>query len=180
MVEIVNVVASGVLDVELDLKHLADDIGDPVARYDPDEYPGMYIRFDKDAPLITVYRTGKYIITGANAEAESYSLRERFLNYLSDLGALEQPEDKDFSIQNYVCTGELEEKQNLTALAIGLGLEKTEYEPEQFPGLIYRPNSHDCVILIFATGQVVITGARDFTTAEQAFTEVRDTLSDVI
>ncbi len=88
MVEIVNVVASGALNIELDLERLADDIGEPVARYDPDKYPGMYLRFEEDAPLITVYRTGKFIITGADSEDESYSLRERFLNLFSDMASL--------------------------------------------------------------------------------------------
>jgi len=132
MVEIVNVVASGALDVELDLERLADDIGEPVARYDPDKYPGMYLRFEEDAPLITVYRTGKFIITGADSEEESYALRERFLNLFSDMDVIEEPEDEWFTVQNYVCTAELGQDLNLNALAIGLGLEKTEYEPEQF------------------------------------------------
>ncbi|AKU08303.1 TATA-box-binding protein [Haloferax gibbonsii] len=180
MVEIVNVVASGALDVELDLERLADDIGEPVARYDPDKYPGMYLRFEEDAPLITVYRTGKFIITGADSEEESYSLRERFLNLFSDMGVIEEPEDEWFNIQNYVCTAELGEAQNLNALAIGLGLEKTEYEPEQFPGLIYRPDSGECVVLIFATGKVVITGARELEIAEKTFEELRETLSEYI
>lgn len=70
MVEVVNVIASGALNVELDLERLANNIVGPVARYDPDKYPGMYLRFKEDAPLITVYRTGKYIITGADSEEE--------------------------------------------------------------------------------------------------------------
>ena len=70
MVEIVNIVGSGALDVELDLKRLANDIDEPVARYDPDEYLGMYLRFGDDEPLITVYRTDKYIITGTDSEEE--------------------------------------------------------------------------------------------------------------
>jgi transcription initiation factor TFIID TATA-box-binding protein len=48
-------------------------------------------------------------------------------------------------------------------------LESTEYEPEQFPGLIYRPSDFDAVLLIFATGKVVITGSKDLETAETAF-----------
>jgi transcription initiation factor TFIID TATA-box-binding protein len=66
---------------------------------------------------------------------------------MSEMGVIDEPEDEWFSIQNYVCTGEIGTAQNLNALAIGLGLENTEYEPEQFPGLIYRPESHDCVVL---------------------------------
>lgn len=180
MIDVVNIVGSGALDVELDLERLANDIGEPVARYDPDKYPGMYLRFGDDEPLITVYRTGKYILTGAESDDELYSLRERFLAFFADLGVLEEPEDEWFSVQNYVCTGDLEGTQNLNALAIGLGLERTEYEPEQFPGLIYRPDSRDCVILIFATGRVVVTGAREVKIAEGAFKQLQETLSEYL
>lgn len=178
MVEIVNIVSSGALGVELNLEKLATDIGGPAARYDPGKYPGLYLRFEDNAPLITVYRTGKYIITGADSEEESCSLRERFFALLSNMGVIEQSADKWFSIQNYVCTGELGETQNLNALTIDLGLEKSEYEPEQFPGLIYRPDTRDCVVLIFATGKAVITGAKELETAKRAFEELRDTVAE--
>jgi transcription initiation factor TFIID TATA-box-binding protein len=58
MVKIVNVVASGSLDAEFDLERVAADIGS-IAEYDPEKYPGMYLRFDEDAPLISTYRAGK-------------------------------------------------------------------------------------------------------------------------
>jgi transcription initiation factor TFIID TATA-box-binding protein len=74
----------------------------------------MYLRFEEDAPLITVYRTGKFIITGADSEEESYSLRERFLNLFSDMDVIEESEDEWFTVQNYVCTGELNQNQYLT------------------------------------------------------------------
>ncbi|WP_255170118.1 TATA-box-binding protein [Natrononativus amylolyticus] len=180
MVEIVNVVASGALDVELDLERLASDIGDPVARYDPDKYPGMYLRFKEDAPLITVYRAGKFIITGTASEKESYSLRERFLNLFSDMDVIEEPKDEWFAIQNYVCIGEIGQNLNLNALAIDLGLENTEYEPEQFPGLIYRPSNVDGVVLLFATGRVVITGCRSVDTADEIFADMNERLSSFI
>lgn len=180
MVEVVNVVASGALNIELDLERLADDIGEPVARYDAEKYPGMYLRFEGDTALITVYRTGKYIITGANSDEESYALRERFLNLFSEMGVIDKPEDHSFSIQNYVCTAELDQRLNLTAIAIELGLEKTEYEPEQFPGLIYRPEASQGVILLFSSGKVVITGCRSLDASREIFTNLTETLSEYL
>lgn len=180
MVEIVNVVASGALDVEIDLERLTEDIGEPVARYDPDKYPGMYLRFEEDAPLITVYRTGKFIITGADSEDESYSVREQFLNIFCDMDVIEEPEDEWFAVQNYVCTGELRQDINLNTLAIELGLEKTEYEPEQFPGLIYRPENTEGIILLFASGRTVITGCKSVDNAEEIFSHVAETVFEFI
>jgi len=131
MVSVVNMVGSGSLNVELDLETLAEEIGQPQAQYNPDKYPGMYLRFEEEAPLITVYRTGKYIITGPTSEEELFDLRERFLRFLSDMDVIENATDEWFSVQNYVCTEDLGQTLDLNALSIGLGLERTEYEPEQ-------------------------------------------------
>ena len=178
MVSVVDVVASGSLDIELNLEQVTRDLGSK-AEYDPRKYPGMYLRFGEDAPLITVYRTGKYIVTGADSEEEAHTIRERFLNLFADNGMIAEPNDEWFRIQNLVCTAELGESLNLNAIAIGLGLESTEYEPEQFPGLIYRPSESDSVILLFASGRVVITGSPDIESAERVSGMLNDKASDI-
>jgi len=180
MVSVVNMVGSGSLNVELDLETLAEEIGQPQAQYNPDKYPGMYLRFEEEAPLITVYRTGKYIITGPTSEEELFDLRERFLRFLSDMDVIENATDEWFSVQNYVCTEDLGQTLDLNALSIGLGLERTEYEPEQFPGLIYRPDGQDGVVLLFATGRIVITGCRSANSAENILTHLKYDLEDFI
>ena len=176
-VTIVNVVGSGAVSSEFDLEELSLEIGSE-AEYDPENYPGMYLRFE-GKPTITVYRTGKFIIYGADNIDEIYEARDFLLTQLADLGAIESPEDTGFSIQNVVCTGKLESEQNLNAVAIQLGLDRTEYEPEQFPGLIYRPEEHNCVLLIFGSGKVVITGCKDLDTAQSALDDLERTLSAV-
>jgi len=133
MVEVVNVVASGSLGVELDLEAIAGDLDD-IVDYDSDKYPGAYFRFGGFRTPLPLYRTGKYIVTGASSEEEAHTARGEFLNILTDHGILPSAEDEWFRVQNYVCMSEVGEKLNLSALAIGLGLEVTEYEPEQFPG----------------------------------------------
>ena len=74
-----------------------------------------------------------------------------------------------FGVVNLVSTAELGDDVNLNALSIALGLENTEYEPEQFPGLVYRPEGFPAVTLVFASGKVVITGASSVETATEAF-----------
>lgn len=179
MIEIVNIIASGTLNTELDLSQLTRDIG-AKAEYDPDNYPGLYLRFGEDAPLVTVYRTGKYITTGSTSKEEVHEIRERFLNLFSDLGVVSTDPDDNYQIQNYVCTGELDRQLNLNALAIGLGLENTEYEPEQFPGLIYRPTEVPCVALLFASGRVVITGSPSLKTAEDTFQQISQRIAKLL
>ena len=179
MVQIVNVVSSGSLGVELDLSAVADELGD-LAEYDPEKYPGVYVNLSESSPLITLYRTGKYIITGSDSEKEAEATRKEFLSILAEHGILSNPGDQWFEVQNYVCTADIGQQLNLSALAIGLGLEHTEYEPEQFPGLVYRPPEHNCVLLAFGSGQVVITGATEIEEAERAFATIAERIDSLL
>ena len=74
------------------------------------------------------------------------------------------------NLSNIVSTADIENLPSLEAIAIGLGLEQTEYEPEQFPALIYR--GHESVILIFASGKIVCTGLTDLDETSSAVDEI--------
>jgi len=152
--EVVNIVGSGELDVEIDLCRLADDLPLEIVYI---KGPGLYFKFKDESPTVVVARTGKYIISGATSEDELQNTRSNVLGLLEKMGVTSSQEDLHFSIKNMVFTYDLEDNINLSALAIHAGLENVEYEPEQFPGLIFRP-SIDSVALVFATGKVVITG----------------------
>lgn len=177
-VEIVNVVGSGALGVEVDINTLASDI--PEAEYDPENYHGMYLRFKENSPLITLYRSGKYIITGADSADDLFGMRERTLNLLQEMGIVAPDVEDGFSIQNFVCQADIGHDVNLNAIAIGLGLEKTEYEPEQFPGLVYRPPEYDCVILLFGSGKVIVTGAPELEIAQYAFEHLKSKVAELL
>jgi transcription initiation factor TFIID TATA-box-binding protein len=169
-VKIVNIVGVGSLGVEIDLEPLSADILE--AEYNPANYHGMYLRFTEDSPLVTVYRSGKYIITGAGTTEELFEIRSKVLDRFEEIGIIPDEVDDGFSIQNFVCQADTGRTVNLSAAAIGLGLERTEYEPEQFPGLVYRPDEYDCVLLLFGSGKVVITGASDIDVAQEAFDDL--------
>jgi transcription initiation factor TFIID TATA-box-binding protein len=182
MVEIANAVGSGDIGVELDIAEVEGDLPVPYTEYDPENYHGLYVRLVEDGPLITLYRTGKYIISGCSSFEELDETNRAFLRTLVELDIIDASLEVDFAVQNVVCTGDLQQPVNLNALSIGLGLEVVEYEPEQFPGLIYRPTDFPAVLLVFANGNVVITGATDVETAEEAFdhlqTKVEGLLAD--
>jgi len=179
-VEIANIVGSGDLHAELDLEVLEEDLSTPYLDYDPSNYHGLYVRLEADGSLITVYRSGKYIISGCSSYAILDATNEGFLEKMGERGIIEPRCETEFSIQNVVCTATLGEDVNLSALSIGLGLESTEYEPEQFPGLIYRPSCVGAVLLVFANGNVVITGAKELEVAEAAFEHFRSKVRKLV
>lgn len=180
MVEIANAVGSGDLGVELDITELETDLPVPYTEYDPENYHGLYVRLVDDGPLITLYRTGKYIITGCSSSEELHETNRAFLQALGKLEIISLSLETGFAVQNVVCMGELQRSVDLNALSIGLGLEAVEYEPEQFPGLIYRPPKFPAVLLIFTNGNVVITGAADVETAEEAFEHLQARIAELL
>lgn len=94
------------MGTEIELTRLASDIQE--IEFDPNKYPRAYVRIEGVEPLITVYRTGKYIVTGSTSDEEAYNCRNKFLKLLDEEEVLYKPDDDWFSMQNYVCTRALD------------------------------------------------------------------------
>ena len=174
MIVIANAVGSGDLGVELNVAGVESDLDLPYTEYDPSNYHGLYVRLVENGPLITVYRSGKYIISGCSTFEQLYGTNDSFLTTLSELDIVDVDAETGFSVQNVVCKAQLDDSVELNALSIALGLESVEYEPEQFPGLIYRPADHPAVLLVFTNGKIVVTGTSDVDTAEDAFDHLQE------
>jgi transcription initiation factor TFIID TATA-box-binding protein len=169
MPEVVNIVASGTLGREVDIRAVGEDISAVEVKSQTDEYktPAAYIRKQKDSPLITVYESGSYHISGAKSVDGAVKTKDWFVGELKRIGVKDIK--ATFAVKNVVVVGDLEETVDLNRLAVQFGLERVEYEPEQFPGMVYRPNEIESVFLIFASGRVVIPGSSSAESAFDAF-----------
>jgi transcription initiation factor TFIID TATA-box-binding protein len=98
-----------------------------------------------------------------------YETNDAFVKTLSELDIVDGETAPGFTAQNVVCTAQFDDSVDLNILSIALGLESVEYEPEQFPDLIYRLADRSAVLLVFANGKIVITGTSNVDTAENAF-----------
>jgi transcription initiation factor TFIID TATA-box-binding protein len=174
-VEVVNIAALGTLGGEVDIEQIVEDADLPVANFDP-EYNAAFFRFEEDGELIILYTSGKYILRGGDEFEKMHEVNSQFLDFISDLGI--QVDNPTLEVKNVVSVGNLERQIDLNTLTIALGLEQTEYEPEQFPGLVYRPSDSRCVLLIFASGKVVITGGRSEEEDNQAFKSLQQFLEE--
>lgn len=174
-VEVVNIAALGTLGIEVDIEKIVEDADLPVANFDP-EYNAAFFRFEEDGELIILYTSGKYILRGGDEFEKMHEVNSQFLDFISDLGI--QVDNSTLEVKNVVSVGNLEREIDLNTLTIALGLEQTEYEPEQFPGLVYRPSDSRCVLLIFASGKVVITGGRSEEEDNQAFKSLQQFLEE--
>lgn len=130
-----NVVVSTELDPELDLTALAPDLE---AQYDPEQFPGLVYRMQDPKAAALIFRSGKLVVTGARSMTAVETAIHATFDAIRELG-IPVTDDPDYAVQNIVTSGDLGRALSLNAIAIGLGLEDVEYEPEQFPGLVYRP-----------------------------------------
>ncbi|KTG21485.1 TATA-box-binding protein [Haloferax profundi] len=175
-IQIQNVVASTQIGIELDLEQLSLDWEG--TDYDPDNFPGLVYRTTDPKSACLVFRSGKIVCTGADSVTGVNTALDILFDEFEELG-LPVPDDPEITVQNIVSSADLRYTLNLNALAIGLGLEDVEYEPEQFPGLVYRLDEPNVVVLMFGSGKVVITGAKEVSDAERAIEVVSDRVSDL-
>lgn len=173
--QLVNAVGGGSLSQELDLKRLYEAIDGEEVRYDPEHWPGLYLRFTVNSPAIMAFRTGKYNIAGADSIQDLNEANDKFLHHLQELGIDEN--EHDFEIRNLVFLDRYEKELNLDQVVIALGFENAEYEPEQFPGIMYRPSDATGTFLIFRNGKVILTGAKSLDKATDAFSDLFDLLN---
>jgi len=85
-------------------------------------------------------------------------------------------DNPEIIVQNIVASADLGAVLNLNAIAIGLGLENIEYEPEQFPGLVYRIAEPKVVMLLFGSGKLVVTGGKKPADADAAVDKIVEEL----
>jgi len=153
-IRIENVVASVTLNQRFDLNAIVKS--NPGVDYRPEKFPGLVFRLKKPRTATLIFSTGKMVCTGAKSEQKAKLAVKKVVKELKNNGIiiLGKPEIK---VVNIVSSADLLGRIELEEAAYSLG--KTMYEPEQFPGLIYRMDEPKVVFLLFASGKIVCTGA---------------------
>lgn len=157
-IRIQNVVASAAFNHPVDLDAVVKAF--PHVEYRPHVFPGLPFRLKKPKTCTLIFKTGRMVCTGAKSEKEA---RRAILKVAKELRVagiimIGKPEIK---IQNIVASGSLGGPVDLEGLCkrahMGGSL---MYEPEQFPGAIYRMESPRAVFLIYSNGKIVCVGAK--------------------
>ena len=156
-IKIQNIVASTTFADKLDLDLIAQSLED--AEYEPEQFPGLVHRLNEPKTATLLFRSGKANCTGAKNVEDVRKTVDIIAEKLKKLG-VDVYKDLKIVIQNIVAISDLGTELNLNEVAMGLGLENVEYEPEQFPGLVYRIKEPKVAMLLFGSGKIVCTGAR--------------------
>ena len=167
--EVVNIVVSTNLQHTIPLEKMAATLAN--TEYNPEQFPGLVIRIKDPKTSALIFSSGNVVCTGARSMDKVYLAIERIIESLEKINIhiKIKPEVK---IQNIVASGSIGMKLNLNVLA--MKLENTEYEPEQFPGLVYKLMEAKATFLLFSNGKVVCTGTK----SEQEVDKAMDMLLD--
>ena len=179
MIEVVNMVASQRVCSFIDVNEVSYVLN---IDYEREQFPGLVYRIKEPKICILLFRSGKAVATGAKNKEDI----EIAFNIMKDdlrNNDFELFDNKDVITEyhNIVVTADFSsylngDRLNLTNLVFGLPFQYTEYEPEQFPGLIYKNPTLGVVCLIFSSGRCVITGSKTHEEAQQAEDMLRETL----
>ena len=171
--EVQNVVATVNLKTPLDLRKLSTHARN--AEYNPRKFSAVVMRLREPRCTALVFQSGKLVCTGAKSEAAAKRGARIYAAIIAKIGFPVQ--FTGFRLQNVVATVNVGFPIRLEALAFAHNT-YASYEPELFPGLIYRLLEPKTVILTFVSGRIVLTGARSVAQLHEAFRKVYPLLNE--
>ncbi len=173
-IKVVNIVVSTSLKHDIPLEKMAATLSN--TEYNPEQFPGLVIRIKEPKTSALIFSSGKVVCTGARSMDKVEESIKKIIKSLEKINVkiTIKPEIK---IQNIVASGSVGMDLNLNTLA--MKLENTEYEPEQFPGLVYKLAAAKATFLLFSNGKVVCTGTKSEKEVHAALDKLIDNLKRV-
>jgi transcription initiation factor TFIID TATA-box-binding protein len=154
-IRIVNIVVSTSLEHDIPLEKMAAVL--PNTEYNPEQFPGLVIRIKEPKTSALIFSSGKVVCTGARTLEKVEESIQKIIEALKKINIDIKIKPK-ITVQNVVASGSIGMDLNLNKLA--MKLDNTEYEPEQFPGLVYKLMEAKATFLLFSNGKIVCTGTK--------------------
>ena len=154
--KIQNIVATTSLDKPIPLVKLAKN--QPNTEYNPKTFPGLVMRIKEPKSAVLVFSSGNLVCTGTKSVLQVKKVVQEVIKNLKKINIKITIKPK-ITVQNIVASGSINLKLNLNFLA--LEMQNTEYEPEQFPGLVYKLIGPNATFLLFSNGKLVCTGTKN-------------------
>jgi len=162
-----NIVATTSLGKPISLTKLVKSESN--TEYNPEQFPGLVLRIQKPKSAVLVFSSGNLVCTGTKSVAQVKEVINAVIKQIAKIG-VKITEKPKITVQNIVASGSIDLKLNLNLLA--LQLENTEYEPEQFPGLVYKLVDPTATFLLFSNGKLVCTGTKNKAQLEESMKQL--------
>lgn len=174
-VEVVNIVVSTSLGQDIPLEKMAATLSN--TEYNPEQFPGLVIRIKDPKTSALIFSSGNVVCTGARSLPKVDESIQKIIESLEKIG-IKITIKPQINIQNIVASGNIGKDLNLNTLA--MKLDNTEYEPEQFPGLVFKLREAKATFLLFSNGKVVCTGTKSEDNVHTALDMLVETLKKVM
>jgi len=162
-----NIVATTSLGKPISLTKLAKTLVNTT--YNPDQFPGVILRVKEPKSAVLVFSSGNLVCTGTKSIQQVKEVIDSVIKQLRKINVRITDKPK-INVQNIVASGSIDLMLNLNLLA--LELENTEYEPEQFPGLVYKLEEPTATFLLFSNGKLVCTGTKTRQQLDESMTQL--------
>jgi len=168
--QVENIVVSCSVSSSLDLPQLSGII--PDAQYNPTEVPALILQFSAPRSMAVLSSTGTVIISGPRSMDQVEEVVNMVMDRLSVAG-VELYDEPEIVMQNVTVSTDL--CQNVKLRSLAKSLQNSEYQPRVFPGLVYKGDDPNTVILLFASGKMVCNSL-SLDTATVALDKMREKL----
>jgi len=177
--EVVSTMGTGSLGREIDLEVLVTELENQLETVEANfqSTSMVTIQLEENGPAYTIYRTGSFQIRGAKSEELLDEAVDKLRRLLDDIEL--EILGFQFEISTLVCMEDIDRQLDLETIALLFGFNNVEYEPEQFPGLVFRPDGYKVTLLLFASGKIIIGGAKERSQAQGAIEYLKEELSDL-
>lgn len=177
-IKIENVVATGALKHRIDLAMITRAF--PQAEYNPKKFAAVIFRkrsMKRQSATFLIFGSGKIVCVGARSEDKARTALHNLIQELRK-GGIHIVGKLEIQIRNIVATASLSASIDLLQLYLATGemQGRAMYEPEQFPGLIYRMDNPKVVFLMYSTGKIVCLGAKTEESVHHAITKLQKEL----
>lgn len=173
-IKVVNIVVSANLGHDIPLEKMAATLSN--TEYNPEQFPGLVIRIKDPKTSALIFSSGKIVCTGARTMENVRESIRKIIKSLEKIN-VKIKKEPEVNIQNIVAAGSVGMDLNLNVLA--MKLENTEYEPEQFPGLVYKLPEQKATFLLFSNGKIVCTGTKSEEEVHKALDKLIENLKKV-
>ena len=166
-ITIENIVASVFIGARIPLEKITTKLEG--VEYEPEQFPGLVYRMKEPRSAALIFSSGKIVCTGSRSMKDLKKAMKKVMSLIRKSG-VKTPRNYKIEIENIVASAKFEGRLNLDLIAFNL--ENSEYEPEQFPGLVLRIDKPKVAFLLFSSGKIVCTGGRSIKDVREAILKV--------
>lgn len=175
-IKVENVVAFASLGKDISLTKLIEKLED--VEYEPERFPGLVYRIKNPRVATLIFSSGKIVCTGARSVKLAKEAMHKVVDRIRETG-VDLPREFEIRIENIVASTQIHTKNKLNLERLAFELENSEYEPESFPGLVYRLRNPKAAFLLFGSGKIICTGARRVEDIHTALEKFKVTLEEL-